>query len=87
MSRCLISREGVVDGSELVTHVTVVGRLAPVSDEDYMKLARLAREFRKAVTYATRMMAKGAKTNDILREVRGMLNKAYGDSALSWLRP
>ncbi|OYT47981.1 MAG: hypothetical protein B6U85_03885 [Desulfurococcales archaeon ex4484_42] len=46
-----------------------------------MRLVRLARDFRRAVLYATRMISKGIKVNDILKELRGMLNKAYGDSA------
>ena len=70
-----------VDAVELVKYVTVTGRLAPISSEDYMKLVRLAYDFRKAVVYATRMIVKGMKVNDVLRKLRGMLNKAYGDSA------
>jgi len=68
-----INSKGVIDATKLVSHVTIVGKLVPISNEDYMKLARLAHDFRKAVTYATRMIAKGTKTNDILRELRGML--------------
>lgn len=64
-----------------IKHVTVVGRLVPISPEDCMKLVRLAYDFKKAVLYATRMVAKGNDVNAILRELRGMLNKAYGDSA------
>ncbi|MEM4561355.1 MAG: hypothetical protein QW123_00545 [Desulfurococcaceae archaeon] len=69
------------DASKLVEYVTVVGRLEPVTEEDYMKLVKLAHEFRKAVTYATRMIAKGVDSKAVLRELRSMLNKAYGDSA------
>ena len=69
------------DASKLVTHVTIVGRLIPETDEDFVKLARLAHDFRKAVLYATRMIVKGIDANSILRELRSMLNKAYGDSA------
>jgi len=71
----------VVDASKLVTHTTVIGKLIPTSPEDYMKLVKLAYDFRRAVLYATRVISKGMKTNDILRELRSMLNKAYGDSA------
>ncbi|MCD6196599.1 MAG: hypothetical protein J7J82_07440 [Staphylothermus sp.] len=46
-----------------------------------MKLARLAYDFGKAVIYTTRMISKELPTNTILKEVRAMLNKAYGDSA------
>ena len=71
----------VVNASSIVNHVTIVGRLVPISTEDYMKLVRLAHEFRKAVLYATRMIAGSMNVNAILKELRRMLNKAYGDSA------
>lgn len=71
----------VTDATELVKYATIIGRLIPASSGDYMKLVRLARDFRRAVVYATRMIAKGVNANEILRELRGMLNKAYGDSA------
>jgi predicted transposase len=71
----------VIDASTLVKYVTITGKLTPASSEDCMKLARLARSFRKAVSIATRMIAKGVDTNSILRELRRMLNKAYADSA------
>jgi len=71
----------IVDASSLVSHATVIGRLIPFSPNDFMKLARLARDFRKAVLYATRMIGKGMEANKVLRELRVMLNKAYGDSA------
>jgi len=79
VSQCQMSE--AVDASKLVKHVTIVGRLVPISAEDCMKLARLAYDFRRAVLYATRMIVDGMDTNTILRELRGMLNKAYGDSA------
>jgi len=41
----------------------------------------LAHNFRRAVLYATRMIANGMDANTILRELREMLNKAYADSA------
>ena len=71
----------VVDASKLVTHTTIISKLIPTSPEDHMKLVKLAYDFRRAVLYATRMISKGMKSNDILRELRSMLNKAYGDSA------
>ncbi len=71
----------VVDATELVKYVTITGRLVPVSSEDYMKLVRLAYEFRRAVLYATRMIVNGMDSKEILRKLRRMLNKAYGDSA------
>ncbi len=71
----------VADATTLITHVTVTGKLIPASPEDYMKLARLAYDFRRAVLYATRMIAKDVDTNAVLKELRSMLNKAYGDSA------
>ncbi|MEM1673667.1 MAG: hypothetical protein QXI56_02185 [Candidatus Bathyarchaeia archaeon] len=51
-----------------------------------MKLVRLAHEFRKAVVYATRMIAKGLDSNAVLGELRLMLNKAYGNSAFKLAR-
>jgi len=69
-----------IDASKLVKHVTIVGRLIPVSAEDCMKLVRLANDFRRVVLYATRMIANGVDVNTILRELRRTLNKAYGDS-------
>ena len=71
----------VVNASGLVIHVTIIGRLVPLTSVDYMKLVRLAHDFRRAVQIATRMIAKGVGASDVLREVRSMLNKAYGDSA------
>ena len=79
MSRCLTS--SLVNGADVVRYVTVTGRLVSLTSEDYMKLARLARDFRRAVVYATRMIAKRLDRSEVLRELRGMLNKAYGDSA------
>lgn len=79
MSQYRTSR--VIDAVGLVKYTTVSGRLVPVSSEDYMKLVRLAYEFRRAVLYATRMIAKGMDSKEILRKMRRMLNKAYGDSA------
>ncbi|MCD6301571.1 MAG: hypothetical protein J7L82_05825 [Staphylothermus sp.] len=79
MSQYQTSR--IIDTSKLISYVTVVGKLTPLTPDDYMKLVRLAYEFRKAVLYATRMIAKGLNTNGILRKLRSMLNKAYGDSA------
>jgi predicted transposase len=70
-----------VDASKLVRYVTVIGRLAPISSEDHMKLARLAHDFRRAVLMATRMVAKGVREVEVLRELRERLNKAYADSA------
>jgi len=71
----------VVDASTLIEYVTITGKLAPSTGEDYMKLARLAWSFRKAVKVATRMIAKGVKANAVLKELRKTLDKAYADSA------
>ena len=71
----------VVDASSLIRHVTITGKLVPTSPENYMKLVRLAHDFRRAVLYATRMITSNMNTNAILKELRNMLNKAYGDSA------
>jgi len=79
VSRYQISE--VIEASNLITHVTIVGKLIPATPDDYMKLVRLAHDFKRTVLYATRMIAKGMKTNDILKELRNMLNKAYADAA------
>ena len=86
MSQCQTSSAGgveaeVVDASKLVKYVTVTGRLVPISIEDHMKLARLAHDFKRAVLMATRMVAKGVREAEVLRELRKRLNKAYADSA------
>ena len=70
-----------VIATRLITYTTIIGKLIPTSPENHMKLVRLAYDFRRAVLYATRMIGKDMKTNDILKELRNMLNKAYGDSA------
>jgi len=79
VSRCLTS--SVVDASKLIEYVTVTGKLIPASSEDHVKLARLAWSFRRAVQLAVKMIAKGVKASDALRELRRTLNKAYADSA------
>lgn len=79
MSRCQTS--SAVRAEKLIPYATVVGRLTANTCDDYMKLVRLAYEFRKAVTYAARMVVRGVNVNEALKELRGMLNKAYGDSA------
>lgn len=38
----------MVDAALLIKYVTVVGRLVPISPEDYMKLIRLVYDFKKA---------------------------------------
>ncbi len=70
-----------VDATSLIGYVTITGKLVPTSSGDYMKLVRLAHDFRRAVLYATRMITNNINTNAILKELRSMLNKAYGDSA------
>jgi len=77
----LFQMSDVVDASTVVDYVTIIGKLHPVSSEDYMRLVRLAWDFKNAVRITTRMIAKGVDKNSILRELRGMLNKAYADSA------
>lgn len=46
-----------------------------------MKPVRLAYDFKKAVLYATRVIARGIDTDIMLKELRSLLSKAYGDSA------
>ena len=75
------SNSNVIDATSLIKYATVTGRLIPTSPEDYVKLVRLAHDFRKAVLHTTRMIVKGTSSNIILKELRSMLNKAYGDSA------
>jgi len=79
VSRCQTS--SIVDASSIVNYVTIIGRVYPVSSEDYMRLVRLAWDFRRAVQVATRMIARGLEENSVLRELRRVLNKAYADSA------
>jgi IS605 OrfB family transposase len=79
VSQCQTS--SIVDASSIVNYVTIIGRVYPVSSEDYMRLVRLARDFRRAVQVATRMIARGLEENSVLRELRRVLNKAYADSA------
>ena len=43
----------VIDASTLVNYVTIIGKVTPILPEDYMKLTKLAYDFRKAVIYAT----------------------------------
>jgi predicted transposase len=62
-------------------YVTIVGKIYSASSEDYMRLVRLAWDFRRATQVATRMIARGLEENSVLRELRRMLNKAYADSA------
>lgn len=71
----------VINAKTLISHVTIIGKLIPQTPNDFMKLVRLSYDFRKAVLYATRMISKGIKANEFLKELRGMLNKGYGDSA------
>jgi predicted transposase len=76
-----MSKTEVVSASEFVKYVTITGKLVPISIEDHMKLARLAHDFKRAVLMATRMVAKGVREAEVLRELRKRLNKAYADSA------
>ena len=73
----------IVNASTLVKYATIVGRVVPASSEDYMKLTRLAWNFRRAVQVVARIIAKGVEANDVLKELRRMLNKAYADSAFN----
>jgi IS605 OrfB family transposase len=79
VSQCQTS--SIVDASSIVNYVTIIGRVYPASSEDYMRLVRLAWDFRRAVQVATRMIARGLEENSVLRELRRVLNKAYADSA------
>ena len=70
---------GEVRESE-ITHVTITGRIIPLDNESYMELVLLARRFRKSLTKAVKMHAKGVDRNTIVKEVTKELNLGYADT-------
>lgn len=66
----------------LITHVTVIGSLIPHSNEDYMKLVRLAWSFRRAVELMIREVASGTSMEDATKRLYSILpNYVYLESA------
>lgn len=61
---------GVINGLSLINYATIIGKLVPVNHQDYMKLVTLAYDFRRAVLYTTRMIARNIDTNSILGGLR-----------------
>ena len=67
---------------ELVTHVTVIGKLVPETSEDYMKVARLAWSFRRAVELMVREIANGTSMKEATKRLYHVLpNYVYLESA------
>lgn len=67
---------------ELITHVTITGKLIPETSEDYMKLARLAWSFRRAVELMVREIINGTSMRDATKKLyHALLNYIYLESA------
>ena len=67
---------------ELIPHATVIGRFVPETSEDYMKLARLAWSFRRAVELMTREIVNGTSMKDATKKLYHALpNYIYLESA------
>jgi len=66
----------------LITHVTVIGKLIPHSNENYMKLTRLAWSFRRVVELMVREVANGTSMKDATKKLYSILpNYVYLESA------
>jgi len=66
----------------LITHVTVIGKLIPHRNEDYMKLTRLAWSFRRVVELMVREVASGTSMRDATKKLYSILpNYVYLESA------
>ena len=63
-----------------ITHVTIAGKIIPLDNESYMELVLLAYRFRKALSKAIKMYAKGLDKNTIVKEVTKELNLGYADT-------
>ncbi|RLG83437.1 MAG: transposase [Thermoprotei archaeon] len=63
-----------------LTHVTITGRVVPLNNESYMELVLLAYRFRKSLTKAIKMYAKGVSRNTIVKEITKELNLGYADT-------
>ncbi len=63
-----------------ITHATIIGRVVPLDNESYMELVLLAYRFRKALTKAIKMYAKGLDKNIIVKEITRELNLGYADT-------
>ena len=67
---------------ELIPHVTVIGKLIPETDEDCMRLARLAWSFRRVVELMVREIVNGASMKDATKKIYHVLpNYIYLESA------
>ena len=67
---------------ELVSHVTIVGRLVPESSDDYMKLVRLAWSFRRATELMIREVANNVPVADAVKNLYNTIpNYVYLESA------
>jgi len=76
--------EDVIIGpvNPIITHATVIGRLIPQSNEDYMRLARLAWSFKRAVELMVREVASGASMKEATKSLYSVLpNYVYLESA------
>jgi len=67
---------------KFITHATIIGRLIPETTEDYMKLARLARSFRRVVNLMVREVINGTLMKDTTKKLYHILpNYIYLESA------
>ena len=67
---------------ELVSHVTIMGKLIPETNEEYMKLARLAWSFRRAVELMVREVESDTLMKDVTKKLYHVLpNYIYLESA------
>jgi len=66
----------------LITHVAVIGKLVSETSEDYMKFARLAWSFRRAVELMVREAINGTSVKDAAKKLYNILpNYIYLESA------
>jgi len=69
-----------VDG--VISHVTIIGKLIPETPEDYMKLARLAWSFKRAVELMVREVANGTPMKVATKKLYSLIpNYVYLESA------
>ena len=67
---------------ELISHVTVIGKLVLETTEDYMRLVRLAWSFRKAVDMMIREVINNTPMKDATKKLHHLLpNYVYLESA------
>jgi len=63
-----------------ITQVTITGKVIPSNNDNYMELVFLAYRFRKALSKAIKMYAKGIDRITILKEITRELNLGYADT-------